>query len=166
MTAAAGRPWRAAAMRGAGFALLWFVLMPSTKGGDLAFGAFAVACGTWVSLRLLPPAPGNVHIGHLLAHVPRLFVASIVAGADVARRALSPKPLVAPGIVDHPTTLPRGVARTTFATVTSLLPGTVPAGERQGTIVYHALDVSQPVADELAAEEKRLARALRSGSDA
>ena len=166
MTAAARGTWRAAAARGAGFALLWIVLMPSAKWGDLAFGAFAVACGTWVSLRLLPPAPGNVRLGRLLAHVPRLFVASIVAGADVARRALSPKPLVDPGFVDHPTTLPRGLPRMTFAMVTSLLPGTVPAGERDGVIVYHAIDVSQPVAVELGAEERRLAPALRSGSDA
>ncbi len=147
--------------RALAFAALWLVLMPSAKAGDLAFGAFATACATWASLRLLPPGTGGVRASGLLRHVPRLFVASIVAGWDVARRALAPTPDVRPGFVDHATSLPRGMARTTFATVTSLLPGTVPAGERDAAIVYHALDVGQPVADELRAEEARLAPALR-----
>ena len=47
-----------------------------------------------------------------------------------------------------------------FTTLTSLLPGTVPAGEEDGRIVYHCLDVTQPVVAELAAEEAALVRAL------
>jgi multicomponent Na+:H+ antiporter subunit E len=156
--------WRAAGARGASFALLWIVLMPSAKPGDLAMGAFAAACATWASLHLLPPARTHVRIGRLLGHVPRLLVASVVAGVDVALRAFSPRPRVQPGFVDHPTAMPRGLARTTFATVTSLLPGTLPAGERDATIVYHALDVAQPVAEELRAEEERLRSALDPGA--
>ena len=47
-----------------------------------------------------------------------------------------------------------------FTTLTSLLPGTVPTGERDGQLIYHCLDVEQPVLAELAAEEEALVRAL------
>ena len=51
------------------------------------------------------------------------------------------------------------MARNTFATFTSLLPGTVPAGDESGQPVYHCLDVGQPVVSQLSAEEAALARA-------
>jgi multicomponent Na+:H+ antiporter subunit E len=156
-------PRRAVLVRAAAFALLWVVLMPSAKGGDLAMGAFATACATWTSLRLLPPALGRLRLGALLLQVPRLLWASIVAGFDVARRALSPQLPLQPGLVDYPTALPRGTTRTTFATITSLLPGTVPAGEGENALVYHALDVGQPIVDELRAEERHLAGVLEPG---
>jgi len=47
-----------------------------------------------------------------------------------------------------------------FAALTSLLPGTVPAGDQNGQFVYHCLDVDQPVALQLAAEETALAQAI------
>jgi len=47
-----------------------------------------------------------------------------------------------------------------FAALTSLLPGTVPTGEENGQLVYHCLDVGQPVIAQLAAEEEALSRAL------
>jgi multicomponent Na+:H+ antiporter subunit E len=50
--------------------------------------------------------------------------------------------------------------RNVFTTLTSLLPGTVPAGDEDGQLIYHCLDVEQPVAAELAAEEAALVRAL------
>jgi len=53
-----------------------------------------------------------------------------------------------------------GVSRNIFATLTSLLPGTVPTGEENGQLVYHCLDIGQPVLAELAAEEEALNRAL------
>ncbi len=152
--------------RAVAFALLWVVLMPSAKAGDLAMGAFATACATWTSLRLLPPALGRLRVAALLLQVPRLLWASIVAGFDVARRALAPRMPLQPGFVDHATALPRGTARTTFATITGLLPGTVPAGERDDALVYHVLDTGQPVADELRAEERQLAGVLEPGRPA
>jgi multicomponent Na+:H+ antiporter subunit E len=85
---------------------------------------------------------------------------SIVAGADVARRALDPRLPLRPGFVAYPTGLPRGLRRNVFATLTSLLPGTVPTGELEGQLFYHCLDVEQPVLAELAAEEEALVRAL------
>ncbi len=42
----------------------------------------------------------------------------------------------------------------------ALLPGTVPAGEDDAHLLYHCLDVDQPVVAELAEEEAALVRAL------
>ncbi len=85
---------------------------------------------------------------------------SIVAGVDVARRALDPRLPLHPGFVAYPTRLSRGVRRNVFTTLTSLLPGTVPTGQEDDLILYHCLDVGQPVVEELAAEEAALVRAL------
>jgi multicomponent Na+:H+ antiporter subunit E len=51
--------------------------------------------------------------------------------------------------------------------VTSLLPGTLPCGtDESGGLIIHCLDASQPVAEQLAAEEALLVKALgAAGSD-
>ncbi len=157
-------PRRAAMARAIVFAAFWIVLMPSGKAGDLAMGAFATFCATWTSLRLLPPAAGRLRMGALLLQVPHLLRESIVAGVDVARRAFSPRVPLAPGFVDFPTTFPRGAARNGFTSITSLLPGSVPAGDSGTTIVYHALDVAQPVVAQLDVEQRRLAQAFLPGA--
>jgi multicomponent Na+:H+ antiporter subunit E len=84
-------PRFAVVWRGVAFFLLWVVLMQTAKVGDLAVGAFAAATATWVSLRLLPPACGGVHFGHLLLLLPHFVWESVRAGVDVARRALAPR---------------------------------------------------------------------------
>jgi multicomponent Na+:H+ antiporter subunit E len=65
-----------------------------------------------------------------------------------------------PGFVSYPVRFPPGTARNAFTTLTSLLPGTVPAGHDREGLVYHCLDVDQPVVPQLAAEEAALSRAL------
>jgi multicomponent Na+:H+ antiporter subunit E len=90
----------------------------------------------------------------------RFAIQSIVAGIDVARRALDPRMPLRPGFVNYPVRFPPGPSRNTFAALTSLLPGTVPAGYQNGQIVYHCLDINQSVISQLAAEEAALAQAL------
>lgn len=148
-----------AALRAGGFFALWLVLLPSFAPADLAVGALAAGCATAASLVLLPRGNG-VRFLALLAWVPRFLWQSLAGGFDVARRALSPRMPLATGFVDYRTGLPRGHARNNFATVTSLLPGTLPCGDGPDTIEYHCLDTSQPVAEQLAAEERRLSGAL------
>ena len=156
-------PRRAGAARGAVFFMLWMVLMQSAKLPDVAVGAFTAVAATWVSLRLLPPAAGCVHFDTLLLLLPHFMWESVRAGIDVARRALAATPPLNPGFVNCPLDFPRGLARNTFATITSLLPGTVPSGEVNGTLVYHCLDTAQPVVEELWKEERLLSRALVAG---
>jgi multicomponent Na+:H+ antiporter subunit E len=153
-------PRRTVITRGVGFFALWIVLMQSAKPADLAFGAVATGIATWVSVRLFPPGAGSVNFGALLALAPHLLWESLRAGIDVARRALAPRLRLAPGFVRCPLNFPPGFTRNTFATITSLLPGTVPCGEDEGVLVYHCIDMTQPVVEELSQEERLLAKAL------
>ncbi len=149
--------------RGMAFFLLWMLLMPSLKRGDLVVGVLASVGATWVSLRLLPPSSGCLRFGRLLALLPHFVWESVLAGVDVARRALLPGLPLRPGFVTCPLGFPPGFARNTFATITTLLPGSVAAGEVDGVMVYHCIDTSSPVVEQLWKEERLLARALVAG---
>jgi multicomponent Na+:H+ antiporter subunit E len=85
----------------------------------------------------------------------------VLAGLDVARRALAPRMRLAPGLVHYRPQLPPSDARSLFQAMTSQMPGTIPSGTQpSGAIAYHCLDASQPVAEQLAEEESRLLDAL------
>ena len=159
----ADSPRRAALLRGAAFFALWIVLMQSAKPADLLVGAFATVAATWVSLRLLPPDAGNVRFLALIGLLPRFVWQSLLAGVDVARRAFAPSLPLRTGFIEYRTGLPRGQARNNFATITSLMPGTVPSGDGPDTIEFHCLDTGQPIAQQMAEEERRLAKALVPG---
>jgi multicomponent Na+:H+ antiporter subunit E len=154
---------RTALARGVLFLGLWMALLPSLKAGDLAIGVFTTAAATWVSLRLLPPEAGRLRFGILLSLGPHFFWASVLAGIDVARRALAPSLPLRPGFVNCPLGFAPGFTRNTFSTITSLMPGSVPAGDSDGVLVYHCLDTTQPVVEQLWAEERLFARALGTG---
>jgi multicomponent Na+:H+ antiporter subunit E len=157
---ASGSPLSTALWRGAAYFLLWMLLMQSLKPGDLAMGVFACVGATWVSLRLLPPSFGGLRFGALLALLPHFLWESVLAGVDVARRALHPGLPLQPGFVTCPLGFPPGFARNTFATITSLMPGTVAAGEAEGMLLYHCIDTTAPVVEQIWKEERLLARAL------
>jgi len=142
---------------------LWMILMQSVAPLDLAVGAIAAALATKASLHLLPPAAGRVRLLALLALLPRFCWQSLLAGVDVARRAFAPGLPLRTGFVDYRTGFPRGHARNNFATITSLMPGTVPSGDGPDTIEFHCLDVGQPIVEQMTDEERRLARALLPG---
>lgn len=149
-----------ALVRGVGFLALWIVLMPSFKPADLAFGLVATLLATWTSLHLLRPEAGQVRFGALLALAPHFLWQSVLAGLDVARRAFDPRMPMDPGFVEYPVGFPRGLARNVFAAITSLLPGSVPVGEKRDALVYHCLDRGLPNAEQLRHEEGLFARAL------
>jgi multicomponent Na+:H+ antiporter subunit E len=154
-----GRLWPIATSRAILFLCLWLVLAGANP-GDIPAAAAAIAAATWTSLHLLEPSSSRRSLA-AIARLALLFLYhSVVAGIDVAGRALNPRLPLHPGFVAYPTRLPRGVRQNVFTTLTSLLPGTVPAGEENGQIVYHCLDVTQPIAADLAAEEAALVRAL------
>jgi multicomponent Na+:H+ antiporter subunit E len=127
--------------------------------GDLVAGAVAAVAAAWVSVRLGEPAPSNLRLSMLVRLAWHFLYQSVVAGADVARRALDPRLPLCCGFVLYPASLPPGPKRQAFASVMSLLPGTVPVGANEkGELLIHCLDVSQPVAEQLAAEEALFAR--------
>jgi multicomponent Na+:H+ antiporter subunit E len=153
----------ALATRAGGYALLWLLLMPSRDPADLAFGALAVVAATALSLRLFPPAAGEVRLVGLALLMPHLLWQSILAGVDVARRAFTPRMPLDPGFLACPLALPEGLARDSFATFTSMMPGTLPCGEKDGVPIYHCLDVRQPIADVLRAEAGLFLRVVTRG---
>jgi multicomponent Na+:H+ antiporter subunit E len=153
----------AAVARMIGFFLLWLLLMPSAKPADLIFGAVTALTATALSLRLYEPLSGRLHLGAFAGLLPHFIWQSILAGIDVAKRTFSPELRLHPGFVACPLDLPEGLARNTFATVTSLMPGTMPCGEEDGVLIYHCLDITQPVVEQLWAEEALLARAMTAG---
>jgi len=147
-------------LRTAGFLGFWLILFGPGL-ADLVVAALAAVGATWVSLRLLPPGQFRVRPLALTEFVLRFLYKSIVAGIDVARRALDPRLPLRPGIVIYHTHLPQGLTRSAFCTETSLLPGTLPCGfDDKGGVAIHCLDVTQPVAEQLAAEEALFTRAL------
>lgn len=151
---------RAAMARGAGFFGFWLLLIGPDP-ADLAAGFFAAAAATWTSLRLLPPSGGRLRYAALTRLAWRFMQQSIIGGLDVARRALDPRLPLQPGFVAYPVRLPSGLARSTFSALTSALPGTLPAGvDDHGALLYHCLDINQPVAAQLAIDERLLTRAL------
>ena len=151
---------RAAMARGAGFFGFWLLLIGPDP-ADLAAGVFAAAAATWTSLRLLPPSGGRLRYAALARLALRFGQESIMGGVDVARRALSVRLPLRPGFVVYPVRLPPGPACNAFGALTSVLPGTLLAGvDAHGALLYHCLDVEQPVAAQLAIDEGLLIRAL------
>ncbi|MBV8937520.1 MAG: Na+/H+ antiporter subunit E, partial [Alphaproteobacteria bacterium] len=106
-------PWRSVVLRVAGFFLLWVVLT-GTYRTDLAAGLVAALAATWVSLRLLPPSIGRVRPVALARLALRFLRQSVVAGVDVARRALDPRLPLRTGFVVYPVGLPPGPTRHAF----------------------------------------------------
>lgn len=156
---------RATVARWLGFAAFWLALTGAAPSG-IVYGIVAVTAATVVSVRLLPPDRYRASWITLLLMVPRFLWHSLVAGVDVARRAFDPRLPLRTGYVRYPVNLPGSAARNAFAALTSLQPGTVPCADEDGALVYHCLDVNQPVAATLAAEEARFARVLREVQDA
>lgn len=142
---------------------VWIVVDQSAKPSHLVVGLLASAAAAWASVRLLPPASGRVRMGALVLLLPRFLWQSLVAGLDVARRAFAPRLDLQPGFVEYRTQLPPGSARSAFELIASLMPGSVASDEREQIIEFHCLDVRQPVAEQLAAEERSYAKALLPG---
>jgi multicomponent Na+:H+ antiporter subunit E len=151
------RDWLA---RAVGFLVFWLIF----AGFDpvsLLVGALAAVIAAATSLQLLPAGRQRFRPLALAQLVCRFLRQSIGAGIDVAWRALDPRLPVRPGFVIYQTHLPPGPMRNAFCTVTSLLPGTLPAGsDESGGLVIHCLDITQPVAEQLAGEESLLVQAI------
>jgi len=145
--------WRAGA-----FFVLWVVLI-GTSPSDLIAGVLVAAAATWTSIALLPPGPQRVRLIGMLPLIPHFLWKSVIAGWDVARRALDPRLPLHTGFVSYPAQF-RGPARNAFASYTSLLPGTLPVEDDGETLLYHCLDIDQPVAAELASEETALVQVI------
>lgn len=147
---------RGSLLRLGGFFAFWLVLA-GFNAADLPAGALAAIIATGASLRLLPPGRRSLRPIMLLRFAVRFLRQSVVAGLDVAWRALDPRLPLRPGFVIYQSRLPPGPMRNAFCTIASLLPGTLPsAPDESGALVIHCLDLTQPVTEQLAADEALL----------
>ena len=147
-------------MRGALFLGFW-LMISGWAAADLPVGLAAVCVATWASLTLLPAPGSRLRTMALAALALDFFRQSVMSGFDVARRALHPQLQLRPGFVSCPLRLPPGNARSAFCALASLLPGTLPTGtDDQGALLVHGLDVAQPIAADLAAQEALFMRTL------
>ncbi len=123
--ASSPRALRSAAARAAGYLMLWLILSGADP-ASLPAGAVAAIAATWTSLRLLPVRSWRISPAPMTSLIFRFLHQSLIAGVDVARRALDPRLPLQIGFVTYPTHLTPGTARNTFCTLSSLLPGTLP----------------------------------------
>lgn len=143
------------------FLALWLVLAGVNR-ADLPAAAAAVIAAVWASLRLMPAGVLHWSPGGLILLVSRFPLEALAAGIDVARRAISPRPSLRPGIVTCPLRQPPGMAREAFLMFASLLPGTVPCdGSNERELQVHCVDVTQPIGAQMARDEARFMRAVR-----
>ena len=147
-------------VRGLLFYTLWLVLMPSLVWYDLLFGLAVTIAATVASLHLMPPELGGVRLIPLLITLPRFVWQSAQAGWDIAKRVFHPNISLTPGFVSYHTALRPGLARNTYTTLTSLLPGALSCEQTTTDIVYHVLDTQQPNLAALREEEDRLSGVL------
>lgn len=144
------------------FLALWCILM-GLDPKDLVVGLFASACGTLAAAALLPGSARWPSVRGLMRFAAAFLRQSLLAGIDVAKRAFSPRLPLAPGFVAFRPSLPAGLYRDAFVSLSAMMPGTLPVGSdgRDGVVV-HCLDEHQPVLPEMAKDEARL-RAVFSG---
>ena len=147
----------AAIGRAAMFFALW-LMIAGYQTIDIPIGLAAAALATWASLRLLPPGPLRLRLASFGVH---FLGQSVSAGVQVAWLALRPSMRLRPGFVAWRPRLESASARNAFCAVSSLLPGTLPAGsDDDGALLIHCLDVDQPVAANLTAEEALFSRMI------
>ena len=157
--------WRAAIPRALFFFFVW-VLVAHQEPADIAVGLISAALATWASLNLLPAGAMRPRLLGVLAIAARFPGQAIVAGWDVALRAMRSEIRLDPGNVSYRYASASGPARQTFDSVMSLFPGTLPSGlDAKGEQVIHCLDVAQPVADQMAQEEAAFRRAFAAMAD-
>jgi multicomponent Na+:H+ antiporter subunit E len=147
------------AARFAFFLGVW-LMIANWKKEDLPIGFGASALALWISLSLLPPTAIRPRLAPLAKLSLRFLSCSIIAGVDVARRALLPRLDLRPGFVAVPFILPPGVARNAFLVYSSLQPGTLPTSAEGEMLQVHGLDILQPIVASIEADEALFKKAI------
>lgn len=159
-------PGGASSWSRAGFlrALLYFAVWLMIAGyhaADLPIGIGTACLAAAASLRLMPPTQARLRVVPMLRYAVNFAWQSVRSGLQVAGLAFRPSLPLRPGFVRCQMRLPVGERRYAFCAVASLLPGTLPTGfDEAGALLVHGLDVEQPIAAELAAEEALFSRML------
>jgi multicomponent Na+:H+ antiporter subunit E len=137
-----------------------WLMIADWKKEDFPIGFVASALALWISLSLLPPTAIRPHFIPLARLNLRFLSCSIIAGVDVARRALLPRLDLRPGFVAVPFALPPGVTRNAFLIYSSLQPGTLPTSAEGEVLQVHGLDILRPIAASIGADEALFEKAI------
>ena len=131
------------------------------SGPDFVIGLAAAVIAAVASVRLSPCSSFQFDLRACVGMFLRLFLQSLAAGMDVARRALHPDLPIRPGFIQCTSELPEGAARSAFTVLVSMQPGSVPIPARQKwRFMVHCLDDTLPVGAALDADEARLRRGV------
>jgi len=122
--------------------LLWLVIA-GTAPGSWIIGLPSVLLAAWVSLLLVPSPPFKLSALGTLRFLGYFLRESLLGGLDVAKRTLSPKLRINPGELSYTTALPDGLPVVLFASVVSLLPGTLSQRFEGRQLSVHLLDTCQ-----------------------
>ncbi len=137
-----------------------WLMIAGWKEDNFPVGLVASAVALLISLSLLPPTALRPRLAGLAKLSLRFLSCSIIAGVDVARRALMPRLDLRPGFVAVPLTLPPGTARNAFLVYQSLQPGTSPTSAESEMLQVHGLDISQPIVDAIVTDEALFKKAI------
>jgi multicomponent Na+:H+ antiporter subunit E len=136
--------WRWFVAYAATWSLLWWLISEGDAASWLV-GFPTVLAAAGVSVWLAPMSAWRWKLRGVVPFVWHFGRASLEGGVDVAWRAFHPRLPIDPGMLEYRTRLPAGTARTLFANVISLCPGTVSADLREDLLTIHVLDCRQPV---------------------
>jgi multicomponent Na+:H+ antiporter subunit E len=150
-----GLPW----IRGVFLFVVWLAAMGLSP-SSVPVGLLAAALGALAS-REIAPEPLRLAPRALVGYVLRFLRQSTLAGFDIARRVFDPRLPLKPGLVSYRCRLTGETACSLFATVMTMVPGTLPvAASADGRMTIHCLDTEQPVTAALAADEARMTEVL------
>ncbi|HUG76772.1 MAG TPA: Na+/H+ antiporter subunit E [Burkholderiales bacterium] len=141
------------------FAALWWALAEGRAEAWLV-GAPVIAAAVGASLVLQGKAPWRLRPLAALRSLAWFARRSLVAGVDVALRALRPHPGLAPGFVTVRPRLADPAARVLLADALSLVPGTLSVELREDGLELHVLDRAAPTEREVRELEAHIAAAL------
>lgn len=159
MTAGAGPSRRRAWLVRAALYLMTWLMIAGYDAADLPVGIATACLAAFASLRLMPPSRIRLRPGPTLRYAANFGWQSVRAGLQVAFLAFRPSLPLRPGFVRCQMHLPAGERQYAFCALASLLPGTLPTGfDEDGVLLVHGLDVAQPIAAEVAAEEALFSR--------
>ncbi len=148
---------RPAALRAAGFSLLWWVLVEGDP-RSIWLGGLVVAAAVVASLRAWPPRRAPPSPAAVAAFAAYFVWESLRSGVAVAALALRPRLHLEPELRRVPLRLPPGPGRVLLADTVSLLPGTLATGLEDDVLVVHVLDRRLVTDAELDAAQDMVAR--------
>lgn len=121
------------------FTFLWWILSEGDQNSWLVGLPSAVAAAG-LSAWLAPDTAWRFHWTAIPSFLWMFVKLSVEGGFDVAKRALSLRSNIDPGMLEFETLLPAGTARVVFVNSISLCPGTVSANLEGDIILIHVLD--------------------------